>query len=153
MILWGRGLGLPPPGTLNCVCSSWSAGRSPQRWSDVFSVSLQSLQVDERYPLHLDRKPAKRLWSIAACVRVVSFLVPILWIIFLCCVVGTAKKALAVLPHCGIIFQNCCRLRSSIIFISFLISLYVHGRARCERWMATAFTFPLLSTTSVPGTP
>ncbi len=37
------------------ILSSSCAGHSPQRWSDVTSVSPQSLQVDGRDSLHLDR--------------------------------------------------------------------------------------------------
>ncbi len=58
---------LPPVLKLdNWILSSSSAGHSPQRWSDVSSVSLQSLQVDGRDFLHLDRCAAKRPWPDAA---------------------------------------------------------------------------------------
>ena len=56
-------------------------------------------------------------------------------------------------PHCGIVFHNCCHLRSAIIFISFRISLSVCGRAGCESWTATAFSFAIPSTTLFPVLP
>ncbi len=71
---------------------------------------------------------------------------------FLCCVVGVAKNVLAV-PHCGIVCHHCRHLRSAILLISFLISLVVHARAGDESWTATAFSFSIPSTTSLPVMP
>ncbi len=71
---------------------------------------------------------------------------------FLCCVVGTAKNDLAV-PHCEIIFHHCCHLRSTILLISLLISLLDRARAGDEGWTATALSFAIPSTTSLPVIP
>ena len=57
----------------------------------------------------------KSMWPVAACIRVASSFVLIHLIIFLCCVMGTTKNALA-FPHCGIALHDCCHLSSDIIF-------------------------------------
>ncbi len=136
-IKWWRGLGLSPPVPITCVHFNLSVGHSPQRWSDISSVSPQNLQVNGIDSLHLDRCPAKRSWLAAACIRVVRSFVLIHLVFFLCCVVGKTKKALAD-PHLVIIFHHCCHLCSTNNFISFLISPSVR-KAGYSSWTATAF--------------
>ncbi len=139
----------PVPKLDSWVLSSLSAGHSPQRWSDVSSASLQSLQVDGRDSLHLGRCPAKRPWPVAAWVRVVSSFVLIPLVNFLCCVVGTAKNVLAV-QHCGIVCHHCCHLCSAFFPLFFLP---VCARAGDKSWTVTVFSFAILSSTLLPVTP
>ncbi len=62
--------------------------------------------------LHLDKWPEKRLRPNTACMRAVSSFMLIHLIPLLRCVVGTAKKGLAI-PLCEIVLHSCCHFFDS----------------------------------------